>query len=283
MSSGKQGGSGGGTRAGGSGGKAGTGGTGGAASATGGAMGTGGAASATGGAMGTGGSPPVTGGVSGTGGATGGAGGTKATGGTGGAVTGGTPATGGKAATGGAAATGGVAATGGANQSSGLERRFDFEGSTGGWKDLTGARIAQYTQVTPIVDGARKVHGNSGLKYTFTTQLSDNPRQRVIGVVASEVGEILPGKTIKMSLFLPTGHPIIEVQAFIHPFSGAGCAAGWNADRRTGGQLVANAWAEYSIVIPANWGGCDPLELGFFMVFNANWTGDIWVDNVTLQ
>ena len=269
------------------------GGSGGALAATGGRN-QGGAAAGAGGVLGMGGVPdtggaagadPGSGGAPATGGMLG-AGGTPATGGTpgtGGVVaTGGTPGTGGMLATGGTPGTGGTVATGGSPGTGGTPvltdtARFNFEASKQNWVDL-GVGASREAGLPPVRSADRSYAGDHSLRYPIVVT-KNGTSERLVGVVGPNIGDLPQGQAITFQVWVPTGHKITALQAFVQTRA----QGSWQQDQRSGDQIGTAAWTQMRVPIPASFAGQEPLELGVRVTVNGPWLGDVYIDSIRVQ
>lgn len=209
---------------------------------------------------------------------TGGMLGTAGVPGTGGVIaTGGTPGTGGVVATGGTPGTGGVVATGGTPPQLSDTARFNFETSTQNWVDLGGAN-GREMGTQPVRSADRAYAGEYSLRYPIIVT-KNGPSERLVGVVAANIGDLPSGQAITFQVWVPPGHKITTLQGFAQTRA----TASWQQDQRTGAEIGTAAWTQLRVPIPATFTGQEPLELGVRVTVNGQWSGDVYIDSVRVQ
>jgi hypothetical protein len=155
--------------------------------------------------------------------------------------------------------------------------RFNFESGAQDWVDL-GVGNTREPGSAPVVSSERAFLGSKSLKYSVIV-MDSNRHERIFGVVGSKIGELPAGRTISFQVWVPTGHKIETLSAFVQTRIGGS----WKSDDRKPSQFTANAWTQMNIPIPQSYAGQEPLELGVRLVFNGPWTGEVYVDSVNVQ
>lgn len=176
---------------------------------------------------------------------------------------------------------GGQAGTGGNMIAGGIDdARFNFEASTQQWGDITGSRHANHVVQAPVLSKERSFAGNGSLEFSIVAGADAVvPQVRAVGVVSGAIGTLPPGATVTYRLWVPTGHRINWVEAFIQTFT----SGSWKSTSKSGFQLETNAWNTFTVVVPETYVNQGPLELGLLFNTAAAWSGKVWVDSIDVK
>ncbi len=139
--------------------------------------------------------------------------------------------------------------------------QFNFETDPQHW--YSGGGI-----ITGIVSSAtRAFAGRQSLAVNFNSAAAGNSS------VTLDNAPIIPGATITLHYWLPSGHKVSDIKAYLQDYN-------WTWTQTGSGSLTANAWNTLTLTVPST--GTAPLKhlwLGFST--SAGWTNTCYIDSIS--